>query len=385
MINHPAPMDRTETDVLIVGGGVTGCAAAYYLAKAGADVTLVERYDLNTQASGRNAGGLHGQIQHEPFLGLGEDWAREFGPTLTLMRDAIELWRGLPRELGADLEVDVCGGLVVAATDASLRDLERKAAIERSFGVGVELLSRDDLQRVAPYVSERMAGGLLCELEGKANPLLAAPALARAAVDRGARLSLRTAVLSIEPTRTGFAVETSGGRIDCGRIVDCRGAEAGSIWVPLGLGLPVERWPIQLSATAAVPPLVSHLVYFAKEKLTLKQAKVGSLLIGGGWPSRVDAQGRLAVDVGSLGTNLRLALEVVPAMAGATLLRTWAGVCPGIADQRPVIGEVLPGFFVAMFPFLGFTGGPIMGSLVARLALGEDPGRDLAPFSPLRF
>src|SRR3954454_18999355 len=115
MINHPGRANRTETDVLVVGGGVTGCAAAYYLAKAGAGVTLVERHDLNTQASGRNAGGLHGQIQHEPFLELGEDWAGEFGPTLPLLRDAVELWRGLPEELGADLEVNICGGLLVAA------------------------------------------------------------------------------------------------------------------------------------------------------------------------------------------------------------------------------------------------------------------------------
>jgi glycine/D-amino acid oxidase-like deaminating enzyme len=378
-------MDRRETDVLVVGGGVTGCAAAYYLAKAGSEVTLVERHDLNTHASGRNAGGLHGQIQHEPFLELGEGWAREFGPTLALMRDAIELWRGLPQEIGADLEVDICGGVLVAANDASMRDLERKAAIERSFGIGVELLSRDDLQRVAPYVADRMAGGLLCEVEGKANPLLAAPALARAAVDRGARLSLRTAVLSVERTRTGFAVETSAGPINCGRIVDCGGAEAGAVSALVGAALPVERWPIQVSATVAVPPLVSHLVYFASEKLTLKQAKFGSLLIGGGWPAQEDLRGRLGVDVASLGANLRLALEVVPALAGASLLRTWAGVCPGIADQRPVIGELAPGFFVGMFPFIGFTGGPFIGRLVARLALGEDPGRDLAPFSPLRF
>src|SRR5438093_9094182 len=204
-------MDRAETDVLVVGGGVTGCAAAYYLTQAGADVTLVERYDLNTQASGRNAGGLHGQIQHEAFLALGEEWAREWGLTLSLLRDSIDLWRVLPAELGADLEVDVCGGLLVAATDAQLRDIERKAAIERSFGVGVELLSRDDLQRVAPYVSERMAGALLCEVEGKANPLLATPALARAAANLGARLLLETEVRSVERTRTGFAVETSAG------------------------------------------------------------------------------------------------------------------------------------------------------------------------------
>src|SRR2546423_14129965 len=120
-------MDRAETDVLVVGGGVTGCAAAYYLAQAGADVTLVERYDLNTQASGRNAGGLHGQIQHEAFMELGEEWAREFAPSLALMHDSIALWQGLSDELGTDLEVSVAGGIVVAATDAQLRDLERKA------------------------------------------------------------------------------------------------------------------------------------------------------------------------------------------------------------------------------------------------------------------
>ena len=178
---------------------------------------------------------------------------------------------------------------------------------------------------------------------------------------------------------------TSAGTIDCGRIVDCAGAETGSVSSLVGVELPVERWPIQMSVTEAVPPLVTHLVYFAREPLTLKQAKFGSLLIGGGWPSRDDGSGRLAVDIGSLAPNLRLAMEVVPQVAGASLLRTWAGVCPGIADWRPVIGEAAPGFFVALFPFLGFTGGPLLGKIVAQLALGEDPGRDLAPFSPVRF
>ena len=77
-------------------------------------MTLVERHDLNTQASGRNAGGLHGQIQLEPFLLKGEQWAREFGPSLPLMRAAIRFWRELEQELGVDLEVNVSGGLIVA-------------------------------------------------------------------------------------------------------------------------------------------------------------------------------------------------------------------------------------------------------------------------------
>src|SRR3954470_10073035 len=94
-----------RADVAIVGGGLTGCAAAYHLARAGADVVLVERHDLNTQASGRNAGGLHGQIQHPSFLQRGEAWARRFAALLPLLRDAVSLWTTLEEELGADLEV----------------------------------------------------------------------------------------------------------------------------------------------------------------------------------------------------------------------------------------------------------------------------------------
>src|SRR3954454_19592206 len=88
-----------KQDVVVIGGGVTGASAAYHLAKAGTAVTLVERHDLNTQASGRNAGGLHGQIQLEPFLLRGEQWAREFGPSLEVMRAAIRYWEALEREL----------------------------------------------------------------------------------------------------------------------------------------------------------------------------------------------------------------------------------------------------------------------------------------------
>jgi glycine/D-amino acid oxidase-like deaminating enzyme len=367
-----------DPEVVVIGGGVTGCATAWELARAGTSVTLVERYDLNTQASGRNAGGLHGQIQNEPFLELGEEWARSFAPALTLMRDAIRHWLELEVELGVDLEVNVSGGLYVASTEAQLRDLERKAAIERSLGSGAEVLSRGELQRVAPYVSERLLGGLLCELEGKANPLLAAPALARAAVEHGARLLLQTEVRSVEPTRTGFRVETSAGPLSCGRIVDCSGTDVGRL---AGRELPVERWPIQVYATEAVPPLVTHLLYYAGGQLTLKQARFGTLLIGGGWPSQADGR----VDLASLRGNLRLAIEVVPEVSGASLLRAWTGVCPGVADQLPIVGEVAPGYIVALFPFLGFTCGPLLGRIAARLARGEDPGRDLAPFSPARF
>jgi glycine/D-amino acid oxidase-like deaminating enzyme len=375
-----------KQDVVVIGGGVTGASAAYHLAKAGAEVTLVERHDLNTQASGRNAGGLHGQIQLEPFLLKGEQWAREFGPSLELMRAAIRFWQELERELGVDLEVNVSGGLIVAADEVQLRDLERKSAIEAGFGVEVELLDRAALARTAPYVAEGMAGGLLCPLEGRANPLLAAPALGRAAAALGARMLPATEVYALERRNGGFRVQTSVGPLDCTRVVDCAGAEAGDIAGLAGKPFEVERWPLMVSATEPAPPLVEHLVYFAGGRLTLKQARRGTLLIGGGWPARVDDRtGRLLTEFAGLSENLRFAIEVVPEVAGSSLLRTWQGVCPGLPDERPAIGELVPGFVVALFPYIGFTCGPLMGRLAASLALGEEVDVDLSPFAPSRL
>jgi sarcosine oxidase, subunit beta len=376
-------------DALVVGGGLTGCAAAYELARAGVDVLLIERGSLNSEASGRNAGGFHVQIQFEPFVVEGEQWARSWAPaTIPLLIDAVERWRELPIELGVDLEVKLTGGLLAADTDADLAAVERKAAIERAAGLEVELLTAADLRRVAPYLSRAMAGGLLCPLEGKANPLLATPVLARAAEAHGARLAVGVELHAIDQKPSGFRVETSAGAIDCEHIVDCAGTAAGEVSTLVGVPLPVESWPLQAHVTEPVVPLLRHLVYFAGERLTLKQAAAGSILIGGGWPSEEDYATRApGISLESLHANLRVAQHVVPALAQVRLLRIWTGVCNGTPDHRPILGELegVPGFFVAAFPYLGFTAAPLMGRLVADLSRGLAVPYDLAPFAAARF
>jgi sarcosine oxidase, subunit beta len=376
----------TTCDVLVVGGGITGAATALRLAEAGADVVLVERHDLNTQGSGYNAGSLHAQIQHEPFLHKGEAWARAYAPATAFLLESTRLWQTLGDELETDLEVAILGGILVAETESQLRDIERKVRIEREQGLDVELLDASDLQRIAPYISDRMLGGELCQGEGKANPLLATPALARAAKAEGARLLVRTALVALERTGERFTAHTSAGPIDARRVVSCGGIDAGHVTGLLGVELPVVGHPIQASVTEPVAPLVTHLLYFAGDMLTLKQVRVGSLLIGGGWPARLAPDGRPVVDPDSLRANLALAEAVVPALSEARLLRAWAGFVNGVEDWLPIIGEIerVPGLYVGVFPYMGFTAGPLMGRVLADLVLGRSE-RDLAPFSPARF
>ena len=317
----------SSVDVVVVGGGITGCAAAYFLAGAGAQVAVLERFDLNTEASGRNAGSLHGQIQHQPFVERGEAWARRFLPALEFLVDSVALWRDLGAELGTDLEVTTNGGLLVAETPEQMRDIERKVRIERAAGFTSEVIGRSDLRRLAPYVSDAMVGAELAPSEGVANPLLAAPALALAARARGASIHTNVDVLGIEREQLGVRLSTARGTVRCRQLVVAAGSGLVSLAAMLDTPLPIDQVAVQLSATEPLERFVEHLVYFAGDALTFKQAKAGTLLIGGGWPADRDLEtGAVRVSLDSLRGNLRVAQKVVPAIGRAQLVRSWAGV-----------------------------------------------------------
>ncbi len=380
--------ETNRTDVLIVGGGLAGCATAYYLAGEGVGVSLIERWDLNTLQSGCNSGSLHAQIPHEPFVQYGDAWTESYARTIPLLSESIALWSGLGEELGADLEVSIRGGLLVAENETQMRDIERKVSVERAHGLSVEMLSRGALLELAPYVNENLIGGAFCPNEGKANPLLATTAFARAAQACGADIRCRTELLGLERTTSGFRADTSGGVFEAARVVNCAGTYAPEIARMVGLDIPIDGYPIQVSITEAVAPLVKHLVYSASEKLSLKQAASGGLMIGGGWPALQDPiTGRLAVDPASLKANLQVAQAVVPAVADLQLLRTWVASVSGSDDWKPVLGKVpgFPGFFMNAVPWLGFTAGPMAARAVAQLLLDRDPEVDMTAFSAGRY
>lgn len=366
------------TDIIVIGGGIAGCTTAYFLARDGVDVTLLEQFTLGSQASGTNAGSLHAQIQPEPFLEFGESWARRFLPALRLYTEAMSIWKDIETTLGEDLEVVLSGGLVVAATNDEMRILEAKAALERGAGLDTELLSASELHERAPYVSQALVGGAFCPIEGKANPLAATRAFAGAARDLGATILDRQRVTGIRRTRGGYEVDSSAGTICASRVVNAAGNGAARIAAFVGGNMDLQSFPIQLSVTEPLAPLIGHLVYSTGSRLTLKQARNGTVLIGGGWPAAFDNEQRARVDRESLHGNLDAALDAVPALASARIVRTWASEVNGNESWLPVIGEVpgSPGFFMNYVPWMGFSGAPMASLIVARLVQGRGPGVD---------
>jgi len=160
-----APLPAS-TDVAVIGGGLAGCALAYFLAAAGAEVVVIERGELNREASGTNAGSFHFQIAIHQLTGSDNDAdTARLHEDVRLHAEAADVWSTLEGELGADLGVHVTGGLMVAETEDELATLIRKQRIERAAGLETELLTGRELRDFAPYLADDLTGAVYCGRE----------------------------------------------------------------------------------------------------------------------------------------------------------------------------------------------------------------------------
>ena len=371
-------------DVVVVGGGLAGCSAAYFLAREGVDTLVLERRELNSGASGANAGSIHLQIPSVEFRELGRRWVEGFVPALQILKSGAEFWEQLEGILGADLGYRKTGGLIAATDESGVRLVAEKAEVERAQGIEVEILDRKHILRKAEYLSGRVEGGAYYPGEGKADPLLATSAFASRARDFGAEIKTNSPVVGITPYESGFRVETGAGAVSARRIVCAAGARSQEIAMMVGIDLRIQDVPIQVAVTEATSPLVGHLLYSAEERLTLKQVNNGTCLIGGGWPAIRNQDGRLSVSCASLAANLKLAAELVPRLASLRIVRVWPAAVNGTEDWLPILGEApsIPGFHFNFFPWMGFTGSPIAALAVVETMLGRTPPFDIGGMSP---
>ncbi|CAK9885062.1 MAG: Hydrogen cyanide synthase subunit HcnB [Candidatus Erwinia impunctatus] len=387
---HPietAPQSVQKTDILVIGGGVMGNCLAYYLSKAGAEVMVAERDDINLQASGANAGSLHVQLLSFDFGAKAQQGGGPAAQTLPLGPASVMLWQEIETASGQSLEIKITGGLLVAETPEELRFLERKIALEQQYGIDAELLDATQLARLSPHLSPSLLGAEYCPLEGKINPLRATYVVNQMARQQGAVFQRGTDVTAIERGKHGgFRVITSRGVIEESRIINAAGARAPQLAAMVGGTLPVKGAPLQMIVTERAPVPVDHLIAHAGRHLSLKQSAHGSLLIGGGWSAQFNAIMRMNQPLReSLEGNLWVARNVLPALEGLHMVRSWAGMNINI-DGAPIIGEILGinGFYNAVTSN-GYTLAPVVASNLTQYILQGRSDFDLAPYHISRF
>jgi glycine/D-amino acid oxidase-like deaminating enzyme len=361
-----------STDVLVVGGGLAGTALAYYLARHGVEVVLVERGELNREASGTNAGSFHFQIAiHQLTSAETENVRERLEIEVRQQVEAAEVWKGLERELDGPLGIHFTGGLMVAETEAQLRLLHDKRVIEEEAGLEIEIFEGDELRAFAPYLAADLTGASFCPQEGHADPALAAPLFALRAVEAGASIRTHAEVTAVEVDRDGgaqrFAVTTAAGPIRAHRIVNAAGAWANEIAGLAGLELPLRSEGLHLNVTEPREHVLEPMVQHIGRRLTLKQTENDTFIIGGGWPARpAPRPQRYPTLWESMAGNVAVAMRVMPLLADVRIVRTWSGVMAFTDDLAPVVGESrrLPGYHT-LVATTGFTMSPLMARLLA--------------------
>ena len=379
------PLPR-RTDLAIIGAGVMGVAAALRASELGLDTVVLDRGSVNGEASGGNAGSLHLQLLSFDFGPKAGARSEALLQTLPLQRDAIALWQALERDLAGTFEIALTGGLMLAEDDGGADFLRRKVAAERRMGITVDLVGRDEIGALAPAVSDRMTTGAWCPGEGKINPLVATPALALAARDRGVRFIEHVRIAGITPEGGGYRLHTTVGTLTARRLILAAGGWTGALGAMLGVPLPVHGAPLQMIVTETAPPLAPCLLAHASRHLTMKQASAGNLIIGGAWSAGTAADtGRPHILRDSLEGNLWSAERVLPAMAGLHVLRSWAAMNVDI-DGAPIVGP-LPGHpgVVAVAGANGYTLAPLLGRIAAETVASGPLPAAYQRFSPARF
>ena len=368
---------RLGAEVVIVGGGIVGCAAAYYLARRGKTVVLLEQSAIGGEASGRNGGGVRQQCRD-----------RRERP---LAMASVKLWVGLQAELGFDVEYIQGGNIRMATNEERMAALRREAEEELADGLVVEMWDRDELRRRAPYLSDVFIGAKYCPTDGTANPILASRAFGWAARRTGATLLTRTEAVHIDIQ--GGQVSSVTGRDREGDLLieTPRVIHAGGPWTPrlsrtLGIQVPIEPARSVIAITQRLPFLFKEFVSSHDLGAYARQAREGHVHIGGvGTPGTTFDQTMPAASIAYLA---RGAARIVPALQGASILRTCAGTLENTPDKVPIISPVdrITGYILASgFSGHGFCLGPIAGKLLSELIVDGEPSLPLHAFHLSRF
>jgi glycine/D-amino acid oxidase-like deaminating enzyme len=424
----PVPSDEklpARADVVIVGGGIIGISTALFLAQRGVSVVLCEKGHIAGEQSSRNWG-----------------WCRKMARDpreIPLIIESLRLWERMNGTVDAETGFRTCGIMYLGENAEELGGMEAWLEHAREYQLDTQLIDAAEVARLLPGIAKPWAGALYTPSDGKAEPQMAAPAIAAGARRRGATILTGCAVRGIETAAGRVAgVVTEKGRIACQSVVLAGGAWSRLFCGNLGVDLPqlkvlgsvMRTEPLQggpeISATGGlfgfrkrmdggytVATLGVRTIDLVPDSFRLFPDHLPSVRlhwkklrfrVGRRFVEEWQTPRRWALDAPSPFEAVRVLdpaadplvlerarasiAESFPAFRDVAVAESWGGMIDVMPDAIPVISAVdkLPGFFIATgFSGHGFGIGPGAGRLMADMVTGAPPIVDPAPFRLSRF
>lgn len=359
-------MTGVSPDVVVVGAGARGASIAFYLARAGVRVTLIEKGFLGSGTSGANVG----------LVNVSGKTPEHYTAFSLLSGD---MYAKLVADLDEPVDHQREGYFQVALSDSEAEQLVRHAARQsRVPGVTVEVIDARRARELEPALSPRIVAATFCAQDGNVDPLKLTVALGRAARRHGAQVLYHQEVTGIRLDGGRIAgVTTSSGEIATAAVVDAAGVLVPHVARMVGVEVPLLPQRGQIYHLEALPPILRRPVH------AIRQFRSGTVMVGTtnefvGHDRSVTYEAGVRV--------LDRACQAVPALAGARVLRAWAGLRPMSPDGLPIYGAVpeVPGFYIAV-GHSGITLAPITGQVFLDLITTGHTSLPVEPYGLARF
>jgi sarcosine oxidase, subunit beta len=344
-----------STDVAIVGGGVNGCAIAYYLSKLGIDVSVFERKYLSSGATGSCGAGIRQQ------------WSTKENTELAIR--SVRMFEDLSSELGMDIEFNQGGYLIINHSDEELAQSKKNVKMQKTLGLDVSMVSVDEINDIVPVLDVKgmqAVGATFCPSDGHANPFKTTFAYAYAAEQLGAKIHTHTTVKDIKTEKNMVTeVVTDKGTIKTKWVVDAAGAWSSEIANIVGILIPNRPFRKEVLVTERLQPLFEAMVISFKDGIYFSQQPEGNIV--GGIPIPEQRDGFLECPTFSFIQHMSETLtRYVPALRQINMLRHWTGYYDVTPDARPILGE--DGTVSGFVHCHGFSGhGFMLSPMVSRM------------------
>ena len=381
-------------DIAVIGAGSIGTSCAYYNAKKGADVILIDAGDIADSTSSRSDGNILVCDKQPGFDAL-------------FAKASQDMFPGLEKELDYNIEWTQKGSLYLTETEEEFEIASRFCDDMKQCGIRMRMLDHQEVLEDEPYLAKDIYGGLETISDGSVYPIGLAYGLALAAERLGAVLSLHNPVTGLKKEENYFSVYCKNGTILARNVVNACGVRAPLIGKMAGLDIPIRARQGQILVSEQTFRVARRKVHEFGYMLTkfqsgdyerpvsdrVKRNEVAfvfeptasnNFLIGSS-RSFVGEDIRSEIDV--MQALAERAIRFFPVIADIKVIRAYSGLRPFTPDHMPIVSDTpVPGFYIAA----GHEGdgiglSPITGKCMADLIAGNETFMDLSPLSFKRF